>query len=224
MRRLLAFQVVVVFVATVVACSSSSSNVPAPESDGGSSGTTPDASSDSSSSPDSASSTGGSDGGGDAADAAPQPYVLTSTALAEAAKFDPANTCNGVDTSPPFTWTAGPAGTMSYAMVLTDKSNSLLHWVIYDIPAATTSLPANVEKAYQPANVAGAKQPLSFNAGVRGYLGPCPPMEHTYEFALYALDVAALPGASMATTREEAVTIIQAHDLAVAKLTGKYAQ
>jgi len=169
-------------------------------------------------------SSGGTSGTGGASDgSAPQPFDLTSSALVEGGQFDVANTCAGANTSPPLTWTAGPAGTMSYAVVLTDKSNDLVHWVIYDIPSTTLSLPADVQKVYQPSNVAGAKQALSYNAGVRGYLGPCPPMEHTYEFAVYALDVSALPGVTMSTTRPQAVTIIQAHDLAVTTLTGTHA-
>jgi phosphatidylethanolamine-binding protein (PEBP) family uncharacterized protein len=72
-----------------------------------------------------------------------------------------------------------------------------------------------------PANVTGAKQTLSYQA-VRGYLGPCPPNVHTYEFVVYALDVATLPGATMATTRAQAVPIILDHDLAAASLSGMY--
>ena len=47
-------------------------------------------------------------------------------------------------------------------------------------------------------------------------------MQHTYEFALYAIDTATLPGATIATTRAQAVTLIQLHDLATANLTGTY--
>lgn len=109
-------------------------------------------------------------------------------------------------------------------MVFTDLSNGLVHSVTYDIPSSRLDLPANVQKAYQPNNVAGAKQTTAYDNNTRGYLGPCPPNEHTYEFALYAIDVVQLPGATMSTTRAQIVPIIQAHDLGVAKLTGKYQQ
>ena len=151
-------------------------------------------------------------------------FTLTSPMLTAGAMFDAANTCNGANTSPQLVWSAGPAGTMSYAAVFTDKSNNLVHWVIYDIPASATGLPANVEKAYLPNNVTGAKQTLSYQATTRGYLGPCPPVLHTYEFVVYALDVATLPGATMATTRAQATQIILAHDLASAALGGMYMQ
>lgn len=151
-------------------------------------------------------------------------FALTSPMLTMGASFDAANTCTGVNTSPQLAWTAGPAGTMGYAVVLTDKSNNLIHWVIYDIPASATGLPANVEKQYAPANVAGAHQTTSYQAATRGYLGPCPPVEHTYEFVVYALDAATLPGATMATSRAVAATTIDQHKLGMAALSGKYAQ
>lgn len=101
-------------------------------------------------------------------------FTVTSPMLAAGALFDAANTCDGANTSPQLVWTAGPTGTMSYAVVFTDKTNALIHWIIYDIPASATGLPADVQKAYMPSNVTGAKQTLSYQ-NVRGYLGPCPP-------------------------------------------------
>lgn len=151
-------------------------------------------------------------------------FALTSPMLVEGAAFAADNTCTGANTSPQLAWTAAPAGTQSFAIVFTDMSNDLIHWVIYDIPAAASGLPAAVDKAYAPANVAGAHQTASYQAAVRGYLGPCPPVQHTYELELYALDVAALPGATMQTTRMQAEAAILQHQLASATLTGTYQQ
>jgi Raf kinase inhibitor-like YbhB/YbcL family protein len=160
------------------------------------------------------------DAGGDAAG----PFALTSAALAEGATFAAANTCDGADTSPPFQWTGAPASAKSFAIVLTDKTNSLVHWTIYDIGAQATGAPAAIEGKYMPADPAGSKQAPSIkNAPV--YAGPCPPQgvaAHTYEFALYAADVAQLPGTSATTTKEQIVTLLATHGVAVAKLTGKY--
>jgi hypothetical protein len=159
------------------------------------------------------------DGGGDSGSGV---FTLTSSTWTEGGMIPVASTCNGANTSPPLAWTNAPPGTQSYALVLTDLSNNLVHSVMYDVPSSLSSLPAGVEKAYQPSNVTGAKQTLAYDNSTRGYMGPCPPSEHTYELALHALDVATLPGATMSTTRAQAVTIIQAHDLGVAKLTAKY--
>jgi Raf kinase inhibitor-like YbhB/YbcL family protein len=158
-------------------------------------------------------------------DAPPGVFALTSPALVEGGMIDAAITCDGANTSPELSWTSAPADTQSFAVVLTDKTNDLVHWVIYDIPASATGLPSAVMKVYSPANVPGAHQTTSYNTNVTGYLGPCPPPAqgaHMYEFAAYALDVATLPGASSTTTRQQAVPIIMMHALASATLTGSY--
>ncbi len=156
-------------------------------------------------------------------DAAPPMLTLTSAAFVEGGTFPVDHTCTGTNVSPALAWTAD-AGAASYAIVLTDRSNDLVHWVIYDIPAATLALPADVDKIFEPTDVAGARQTKSYLASVTGYLGPCPPALHTYEFALYSLDVANLPGTSASTTRAQAVTLIEDHDLTSATLTASYAQ
>jgi len=126
-------------------------------------------------------------------------------------------TCAGADHSPPFTWTAGPSTTMSYALVLQDTNNSLNHWVLYDIPASTTMLPESLETTATLTMPAGSKQKA---AQGMGYLGPCPSgMMHTYTFTLYALDVATLPGVSASSVTDALVTAIKAHDVATATLS-----
>jgi Raf kinase inhibitor-like YbhB/YbcL family protein len=152
-------------------------------------------------------------------------FALTSPTITMGAMFPAAHTCTGPgNTSPQLVWGAAPAGTLSYAVIFTDKSNNLIHWIIYDIPASATGLPASVAKTYQPANVSGAKQTDSYQAGMRGYLGPCPPSQHTYELVVYALDVATLPGVTMASTRAEVSPVILQHDLSMAALSGTYKQ
>ena len=154
----------------------------------------------------------------------PTGMALTSTALAPGAAIAAAYTCNGANVSLPLRWTAGPSGSSSYAVVLTDQRNALLHWIIYDIPAATTALPEDVDHASGPADVPGAHQTTGYDDSTFGYLGPCPPAQHTYQFAVFALDVATLPGTSATTSRAQAKALIDAHDLASATLTGTYAQ
>jgi Raf kinase inhibitor-like YbhB/YbcL family protein len=151
-------------------------------------------------------------------------FALTSTAFAGGTAIPTANSCKGADTSPPLAWTGAPSGAKSFAVVLTDTSLApeLQHWVIYNIPPTATGLPASVEKAYMPSNVPGAQQTTSYDDTTRGYLGPCPPVAHNYEFAVYALDVATLPGGSAQTTRQEALASIIGHKLASATLSGSF--
>jgi hypothetical protein len=157
----------------------------------------------------------------------PAGLTLTSTAFAAGGAIPAVNTCSGANTSPQLSWTGAPSGTLSFAVVLTDLSLTppLVHWVIYDIPPNATGLPANVENAYAPANVPGAHQAVSVHAPTVGYYGPCPPQPpaHNYQFAVYPLLASTLPGSSMATTRDEAIPQITAHQVTrPATLTGNY--
>lgn len=159
-----------------------------------------------------------------AVDAPTGPLTLTSPVLAEGAMFPRDYTCNGVNKSPPLTWINAPVGTKSLAMVLTDTTNNLIHWVIYDIPPTRGALPEDVDKVYTPPDVPGAKQTKSYNMQVTGYLGPCPPALHMYRFTLYAVGVDALPGATEASSRLAIEALVMQNDLASATLTGSYMQ
>src|SRR5690606_5871086 len=98
------------------------------------------------------------------------------------------HTCDGEggkkEVSPPLSWTPGPEGTLSYAIVFNDKTTDFLHSAVYDIPADVTSIPEGaLAIKYELSDPAGAKQSLSYK-GTAGYAGPCPPEgEHEYEFA-----------------------------------------
>jgi Raf kinase inhibitor-like YbhB/YbcL family protein len=158
-------------------------------------------------------------------------FTLTTTAFTPGGNIPDANTCNGANTSPDLAWTNPPAGTKSFAVVLTDKTATLTHWSIYDIPATATSLPAHVDNTSQPANVTGAQQTVSIMDGaatgstkVIGYFGPCPPTPpaHTYVFTVYALDVATVPNLSETSKANEGLANITIHAIGSASFTGNY--
>jgi hypothetical protein len=147
--------------------------------------------------------------------------VLTSSGFVEGAMIPADFTCAGTNVSPPLQWTPGPAGTMSYALVFTDRNNSLIHSIIYDIPSSVTSLPMAVERTANPTMPAGAKQLAAYD-GTPGYAGPCPSgILHTYEFSIRAIDVAALPGVTTSSMRPIVEPIITMHTLARGVLTGQ---
>ena len=111
---------------------------------------------------------------------------------------------------------------MSYAITLTDMSNMLVHWVIWDIPAATRTLPAALQEVFMPTSVAPAKQ-VSFMGNVDGYYGPCPGGQaHTYQFMVHAISVATLPSLTMTSTPANVNTQITmaGRSLASGTLTG----
>ncbi len=105
-------------------------------------------------------------------------------------KTNEMTTIGGDNMSPELNWGPGPTGTMSYVITLHDFSNNFTHWAIWNIPAGTLQLPANLARQSKPAVPAGSQQ-MSFdnnNAGF-GFMGPGAD-DHIYEFRLYALKVA----------------------------------
>lgn len=100
------------------------------------------------------------------------------------------NNCGGGNISPALQWRNAPAGTRSFAITIFDpdgaKGFGVVHWVIYGIPASTTSLAAGGEPP------AGARAGLNVS-GQAAYRGPCPPVGeivHHYIVQIYALDLA----------------------------------
>jgi Raf kinase inhibitor-like YbhB/YbcL family protein len=96
-----------------------------------------------------------------------------------------ATDCGGKNLTPELHWSAAPAGTKSFALIVRDPdapiAGGFYHWVVYNIPASATSLKAGATLQDLGANTTG-------NAA---YYGPCPPPgpAHHYIFTLYALDV-----------------------------------
>jgi Raf kinase inhibitor-like YbhB/YbcL family protein len=160
----------------------------------------------------------------DARELATDTMTLTSTAFVESGTIPVDNTCHGINASPPLAWTGAPPETRSFAVVLVDLAAipPLVHWVIYDLPATATGLPAQVAGSYAPANVTGAHQTRGYDNSHYGYLGPCPAVQDRYVFAVHALDVAALPGADPQTTADAAAALIDQHHIARGRLSGLY--
>ena len=150
-------------------------------------------------------------------------FAVTSPTITEGGTIPSTHVCTaqgGMNLSPQLVFANPPAGTMSYAVVFTDLSNGLVHSAIYDIPSSATGLPADVDKVYAPPDVPGAHQTNAYN-NMRGYAGPCPGTAHMYQFKVYALSTATLPGGMMNTTRAQVVTAV-ATNLGTATLTGTY--
>lgn len=148
-------------------------------------------------------------------------FSLTSPAFTDGGAIPSAFTCDAGQTnpSPALAWKEAPAGTKSFALILHDPDAPLAggftHWVLFDIPATTTSLP----QAFQPGSVG-----VSGNSGFRrpGYGGPCPPSGvHHYHFMLSALDVATL-GLQPGATKAEVEKAMEGHVLAKTELVGTY--
>jgi Raf kinase inhibitor-like YbhB/YbcL family protein len=105
--------------------------------------------------------------------------------------------CSGGNVSPALSWSNAPAGTQSFALLMHDPDaptgSGWWHWVVYNIPVGTSSLPAGAGDPKKSLMPAGAVQGRT-DFGSPGYGGPCPPpgKPHRYYLRLYALKVAKL--------------------------------
>jgi len=88
---------------------------------------------------------------------------------------------------PNVSWTAGPAGTMSYAFALHDNDFQT-HYVIYNIPPTVRSMPPI------PAGTGIVRQAFATVNNTQ-WGGPCPPTgSHRYTLTVYALRTATYTG------------------------------
>lgn len=166
---------------------------------------------------------GGRNGGagGAGGSAIPATITLTSPVLTEGGTFPANTTCADPGMgSPQLDWTAGPSGTMSYAVTMTDLTDGIVFWAIWDIPApggtpATITLPAHLDTLARLTTPMDAMQINSVNG--RGYYGPCPDETHTYRFQVYAIPSASLAG--MTTSTDAASASIRAVATATGTLT-----
>jgi Raf kinase inhibitor-like YbhB/YbcL family protein len=135
------------------------------------------------------------------------------------------HTCDGANTSPALSWSGTPVGTRSLVLIIDDPDapdpkapkQTWVHWVLYNIPAATTALPADVRPADLPP---GTKTGLN-DWKEPNYGGPCPPIgRHRYFHKLYALDVV-LPDMGH-PTKSQIEKAMQNHVLAHGELMGTY--
>ena len=148
-------------------------------------------------------------------------FSISSSAFKDGGNIPPKFTCDAGQTnpSPALMWKEAPPNTKSFALIMHDPDAPLAggftHWVLFDIPAGTTSLPEN----FQPGSVG-----VSGNSGFRrgGYGGPCPPTgSHHYHFTLSALDVPTL-GLQAGATKADVEKAMQGHVISTAETIGMY--
>ena len=155
----------------------------------------------------------------------------------------------GEDKSPPLAWTAGPEGTMSYALIADDPDavkydpgvvSPRVHWTIWNIPADVTELSEQVPTTTEVLSI-GPNTRQGVNDYLQtGWSGPCPPPNvisifsrddhpgggkttqypHAYAFTVYALDTELELGAD--ATKNDLLEAMDGHVLDAGRMTGEY--
>lgn len=155
-------------------------------------------------------------------------WNLRSTAFDAQARVPQRHTGDGADLSPPLAWTSAPAGTRELALIVDDPDaptpEPWVHWLLYKIPANTTTLDEGIPTTRTLTQPTGAMQGQNSWRTV-GYRGPAPPPghgTHHYHFTLYALDtsLAVEPGLD----KKQLLAAMKGHILAQTDLTGTYSR
>jgi Raf kinase inhibitor-like YbhB/YbcL family protein len=150
---------------------------------------------------------------------------VTSSAFQQGGSIPAKYTCEGQDVSPPLAWSGAPGNIKSYALIVDDPDapdpakpqRVYVHWVLYNMPASTTSLPENASKSGLPKGAVQGKN----DWGKAEYGGPCPPIgRHRYFFKLYALDTT-LTGLS-SPTKSDLEKAMKGHVVDSGELMGTY--
>jgi len=174
----------------------------------------------------------GQRGAGGGRGPATPPLLMTSTAWEDGGVIPDKYTqaAGTAAVSPELKWSQVPPGTQSFVLLMHDpepvlnrgSKMDITHWLIWNIPGTSTSLPEGVAQGELPD---GSRQvSLRSNA----YMGPgAPPGPyHHYTFELYALDTKLdVPQGTpqeAAATRTAVVNAMDGHVLGKAVLVGRF--
>ena len=156
--------------------------------------------------------------------------ALTSSAWRDGAEIPIKYTQAGEEASPPLTWSRVPEGVASFVLIVHDAdaaigsgTDDILHWLVWNIPAAATGLPEKVPSTPQLPD--GTRQISATGPNYRGPGAPAAGPAHHYIFELFALDMTLdVPavGASPAQTRAAIVSAMIGHVRGKAVLVGLF--
>jgi Raf kinase inhibitor-like YbhB/YbcL family protein len=151
--------------------------------------------------------------------------TLSSPSFSPNSEIPTVHTCDGSNKSPPLHWSGLPPGTRSLALIVDDPDapdpanprTTWVHWVLYDLPAASSGLPAGASTATLPK---GTHEGINDWNRI-GYGGPCPPVgRHRYFHKLYAVDIVLADLGR--PNKAQLMKAIEGHVLAHAELIGTY--
>jgi Raf kinase inhibitor-like YbhB/YbcL family protein len=156
--------------------------------------------------------------------------TLTSSAWPDGGQIPVKYTQAGDETSPPLAWSNVPDATASFVLIVHDVdaaigngTDDLLHWMLWNIPGTTTSLPERVASASQLSD--GTRQISATGPNYRGPGALASGPSHHYVFDLFALDTmldVPAVGASPPQTRAAIVAAMAGHVRGKASYVGLF--
>lgn len=156
------------------------------------------------------------------------PDIAAGGRIAEAQVFNGFG-CTGGNVSPELRWENPPADTRSFALLVHDPDaptgSGWWHWLVWNIPATATALPAGAGSTQSGKLPRGAMQGRT-DFGSSGYGGPAPPAgsgPHHYYFRLHALSAERLEIAADATAAFVGFNV-HGNSIGVAELMGIYSR
>lgn len=156
--------------------------------------------------------------------------TLTSPAWPDGGVIPEKHTQVGGEVSPPFSWSDVPDGVGSFVLIAHDLdaatgdgTGTILHWMLWNIPAAARSLPEGLPAVEQLPD--GTRQISQTGPYYRGPGAPASGPPHHYVFELYAIegtiDVPAV-GRSPAETRAAVLEAMAGRVLGKAAYVGRF--
>ena len=149
-------------------------------------------------------------------------FTLQSSAFSNGGRLPQEFTGDGAAATPPLEWSAPPAGTKCYALIMhhvDPEGKTKWYWTLYNIPADVSALPRNVQGI-------GTLGNNSVNSRI-GYAPPHSkgPGDKTYVLTLYALSAPLQPAVAPAqVTRDVLLAAMKGRVLASSELPVVYAR
>ena len=150
-----------------------------------------------------------------------QVMTLTSPAWPDGGTIPDTYSQPGGDVSPPLAWSNVPETAASFVLMVHDLdavrntatgADTLLHWLVWNIPGPVRALPAHVPQGATLAD--GSRQISATGPNYRGPGAPAAGPPHHYVFELYALDApidVPAVGASPTETRAAVIAAMAGH-------------